>query len=102
MLLQALGHDTRVVHDGIEALEEAELFRPEVVLLDIGMPRLDGYETARRLRSRPWAAATRIVAVTGWGQETDRQRAKEAGFDRHLVKPVNLDALSELVSSACE
>jgi len=97
MLLQAMGHDTRVVHDGIEALEEAELFRPDVVLLDIGMPRLDGYETARRLASRPWAARTQIVAVTGWGQETDRQRAKEAGFHRHLVKPVDLDALREVI-----
>src|SRR6185312_12322629 len=96
MLLQAMGHDTRVVHDGIEALEEAELFRPDVVLLDIGMPRFDGYETARRLASRPWAARTQIVAVTGWGQETDRQRAKEAGFHRHLVKPVDLDALREV------
>ncbi|MGH8171101.1 MAG: ATP-binding response regulator, partial [Steroidobacteraceae bacterium] len=102
MLLQAMGHDTRVVGDGIEALEEAELFRPDVVLLDIGMPRLDGYETARRLRNRPWAAATQIVAVTGWGQETDRQRAKNAGFHRHLVKPVSLEALSEIMSSACE
>jgi PAS domain S-box-containing protein len=100
MLLQSLGHDTRVVHDGIEALEEAELFRPEVVLLDIGMPRLDGYETARRIASRPWAAATQIVAVTGWGQETDRQRAREAGFHRHLVKPADLDALTEAMSSA--
>jgi PAS domain S-box-containing protein len=100
MLLQSLGHDTRVVHDGIEALEEAELFHPEVVLLDIGMPRLDGYETARRIASRPWAAATRIVAVTGWGQETDRQRAKEAGFHHHLVKPADLDALIEVMSSA--
>ncbi len=102
MLLQAMGHDTRVVHDGIEALEEAEHFRPDVVLLDIGMPRLDGYETARRLVHRPWAAATQIVAVTGWGQETDRQRAKEAGFHRHLVKPVDLDALREVMASACE
>ena len=102
MLLQAMGHDTRVVHDGIEALEEAELFRPDVVLLDIGMPRLDGYETARRITSRPWAAATQIVAVTGWGQETDRQRAKDAGFHRHLVKPVDLDALREVMSSACQ
>ena len=101
MLLQAMGHDTRVVHDGIEALEEAELFRPQVVLLDIGMPRLDGYETARRITGRPWAADTRIVAVTGWGQETDRQRAKEAGFHRHLVKPVNLEALKEIMSTAC-
>jgi PAS domain S-box-containing protein len=102
MLLQAMGHDTRVVHDGIEALEEAELFLPHVVLLDIGMPRLDGYETARRITGRPWAAATQVVAVTGWGQEADRQRAKEAGFHRHLVKPVNLDALREVMSTACE
>ena len=100
MLLQSLGHDTRVVHDGIEALEEAELFRPEVVLLDIGMPRLDGYETARRMARRPWAAATQIVAVTGWSQEADRERAKEAGFHRHLVKPADLDALLEVMSSA--
>jgi PAS domain S-box-containing protein len=98
MLLQSLGHETRVVHDGIEALEEAELFHPEVVLLDIGMPRLDGYETARRLARRPWAAATLIVAVTGWGQEADRHRAKEAGFHRHLVKPADLDALIDVMS----
>ena len=99
MLLQSMGHDTRIVHDGIEALEEAEIFHPDVVLLDIGMPRLDGYETARRMASRPWATATQIVAVTGWGQETDRQRAKDAGFHRHLVKPVDLDALRELIGS---
>src|SRR6185312_4418502 len=102
MLLQSMGHDTRVVHDGIEALEEAELFHPEVVLLDIGMPRLDGYETARRMAGRPWAAAAQIVAVTGWGQETDRQRAKDAGFHRHLVKPVDLDVLREVMSDGCE
>jgi PAS domain S-box-containing protein len=102
MLLQAMGHDTRVVHDGMEALEEAELFQPDIVLLDIGMPRLDGYETARRIASRPWAGATQIVAVTGWGQETDRQRAKEAGFHRHLVKPVDLDALREVMAEGCE
>ncbi|HEY7887759.1 MAG TPA: PAS domain S-box protein [Steroidobacteraceae bacterium] len=100
MLLQSMGHDTRVVHDGIEALEEAEVFRPDVVLLDIGMPRLDGYETARKIASRPWAQATQIVAVTGWGQETDRQRAREAGFHRHLVKPVDFNALRELIG--CE
>jgi len=100
MLLQSMGHDTRVVHDGIEALEEAELFRPEVVLLDLGMPRLNGYEAARRLAARPWAADTMIVAVTGWGQEADRQRAREAGFHRHLVKPVDLDALREVISNS--
>jgi PAS domain S-box-containing protein len=98
MLLQSMGHDTRVVHDGIEALEEAEHFRPDIVLLDIGMPRLDGYQTARRIAARPWAAGTRIVAVTGWGQEADRQRAKAAGFHRHLVKPVDVVALQEVMA----
>jgi PAS domain S-box-containing protein len=98
MLLQSMGHDTRVVHDGIEAVEEAELFRPDVVLLDLGMPRLDGYETARRIAGRPWAAATQIVAVTGWGQEADRHRAKAAGFHRHLVKPVDVAALQQVIA----
>jgi PAS domain S-box-containing protein len=101
MLLQSMGHETRVVHDGLEAVEEAERFQPEAVLLDIGMPRLDGYETARRIASRPWAGATQIVAVTGWGQEADRQRAKAAGFHRHLVKPVDLEALTEVLAAAC-
>jgi CheY-like chemotaxis protein len=66
------------------------------------MPRLNGYETARRIASRPWAAATRIVAVTGWGQETDRHLAQEAGFHRHLVKPADLDALIDVMSSVPE
>ena len=101
LLLQAMGHETRVVHDGLEALEQAESFEPDVVLLDLGMPRLDGYETARRMRARPWAADTQIVAVTGWGQEADRQRAKEAGFHRHLVKPVDLEALRQIMADAC-
>jgi PAS domain S-box-containing protein len=100
MLLGSLGHDTRVVHDGVEAVEAAELFHPEVVLLDIGMPRLDGYATARRIATQPWAAATQIVAVTGWGQDADRQRAKAAGFHRHLVKPVDFEALREILSAA--
>jgi PAS domain S-box-containing protein len=99
MLLQSMGHDTRVVHDGIEAVEEAEIFHPDVVLLDLGMPRLDGYEAARRIASRPWADATQIVAVTGWGQEADRQRAREAGFHMHLVKPVDVGALREVLSN---
>lgn len=99
MLLQSMGHDTRVVHDGVEAVDEAERFRPEVVLLDLGMPRLDGYETARKIASQPWAAATQIVAVTGWGQDADRRRTKAAGFHRHLVKPVNLDALREAIAA---
>lgn len=99
MLLQSMGHETRVVHDGIEAVEEAEVFHPDIVLLDLGMPRLDGYETARKLASRPWATETRIVAVTGWGQDADRKRAKAAGFHRHLVKPVDIDALRQVMSA---
>jgi CheY-like chemotaxis protein len=88
MLLRSLGHRTCVVHDGIAALQMAEEFNPDVVLLDIGMPGLDGYEVARRLRTMKKGAAFRIIAVTGWGQEANRAKSKEAGFDVHLVKPV--------------
>ena len=89
MLLRSLGHETRVAHDGMTALEIAREFRPEVILLDIGMPGLDGYEVARRLRAMNHGQTFRIVAITGWGQEADRTRSKEAGFDLHLVKPVD-------------
>jgi PAS domain S-box-containing protein len=92
-LLGTLGHETRVVHDGPSALAMAAAFRPDVVLLDIGMPGMDGYEVARRLSALQEGRRPRIVAVTGWGQESDRRQASEAGFDMHLVKPVDLDAL---------
>lgn len=94
------GHEVRTASDGLEALRVAEEFRPQLVLLDIGMPKLDGYETARRLRERPWAKGTRLFALTGWGQEEDREQARLAGFDRHLVKPVDPDALSQILSQA--
>jgi PAS domain S-box-containing protein len=97
LLLQTMGHETRIAHDGLEAVEAAEDFRPEVVLLDIAMPKLDGYEAARRIARRAWAFATRIIAVTGWGQDADRQRAREAGFHEHLVKPVDPETLSRLL-----
>jgi PAS domain S-box-containing protein len=87
MVLRSLGYETRVAHDGSTALELAPGFRPHFVLLDIGMPGLDGYEVARRLRAMK-GQAMRIIAITGWGQEADRQRSREAGFDLHLVKPV--------------
>ena len=93
LLLRALGHETRVAHDGREALRAAAQFEPDVVLLDIGLPDVDGYEVARRLRALDSAHKFRIVAVTGWGQEHDRQRSAEAGFDLHLVKPVGTDEL---------
>jgi PAS domain S-box-containing protein len=88
MLLRSLGHETRVVHDGADALRAVPEYRPHIVLLDIGMPGLDGYEVARRLRAMDGGEALRIVAVTGWGQEADREKSREAGFDLHLVKPV--------------
>jgi PAS domain S-box-containing protein len=95
LLLQSLGHATLVVHDGAKALEAAPQFRPDIVLLDIGMPGLDGYEVARRLRAGGYKF--RIIAVTGWGQDADRQKAREAGFDRHLVKPVDLGLLVKVL-----
>ena len=97
LLLRSLGHETRVAHDGVRALDIAREFRPEVILLDIGMPGLDGYEVARRLRAMNHGQNFRIVAVTGWGQDADRTRAKEAGFDVHLVKPVDLGVLSKVL-----
>ena len=98
MLLRSLGHETRVAHDGISALRAAEEFRPDVVLLDIGMPGIDGYEVARRLRGLANMRRMRIVAVTGWGQEADRKRSEEAGFDLHLVKPVDASELANALN----
>ena len=97
VLSRLLDQVVRVVHDGPSALAAAAEFRPEIVLLDIGMPGMDGYEVARRLRSRPETGGTILVALTGWGQEADRRRSAEAGFDRHLVKPVDLDELEDLL-----
>ena len=94
--------EVRTAYDGVEALQIAEEFHPEVGLLDIGMPKLDGYETARRLRRRPGGESMLLVAQTGWGQEDDKQRAKEAGFDRHLVKPLDPDGLNQLLSQTLE
>jgi PAS domain S-box-containing protein len=96
MFLQMDGHDTRVVHDGEAALTVAEGWHPQVVVLDIGMPRLNGYLAVQKMVRRPWAAQTFFVAITGWGQHADRQRALEAGFHLHLVKPVEPDALARL------
>jgi len=99
MLLQLGGHETHLAHDGIEAIEAAARVRPDVVLLDIGLPRLNGYEVCRRLRQESWGKDLILVALTGWGQEEDRHRSREAGFDAHLVKPVDHDALLKLLAS---
>ena len=98
LLLQSLGHETSVAHDGLQALAAAEVFRPDVVLLDIGLPGVSGYEVARRLRTGK-GGALKIIAITGWGQEADRVRAAEAGFDVHLVKPVDESALRDLLEA---
>jgi len=99
MLLEITGNKTYMAHDGVEALEAIEKYRPEVVLLDIGLPRLDGHEVCRRVREKSWARNIVIIALTGWGQEDDRRKSEEAGFNGHLVKPVDYDELLELLSS---
>ena len=97
MLLRRRGHEVHTAHDGETAVALAEELGVEVVLLDIGLPVLDGYQAARAIREQPWGKGIMLVAVTGWGQENDRQRSREAGFDAHLVKPVDLAELMKLV-----
>ena len=99
MLLEFGGHETYKAHDGIAALEAAERLRPDAVLLDIGLPRMNGYEVGRRIRQTPWGKQLTLVALTGWGQDEDRDRSRDAGFDAHMVKPVDLDALLKLLAS---
>ena len=97
-LLQCDGHEVYTAVDGAEAFELAATCRPDVMLLDIGMPKLDGYEVARRVRQQPWGEGTVLIALTGWGQEEDRRRSREVGFNSHLVKPLDLDALTALLA----
>jgi PAS domain S-box-containing protein len=99
LLLKISGNETYTAHDGVEALEAFERDRPEVILLDIGLPKLSGHEVCRRIRERPGGGGVVIVALTGWGQESDRRKSKDAGFDGHLVKPVDYGALMDLLSS---
>jgi CheY-like chemotaxis protein len=99
MMLQLMGNDSRTAHDGLEALDVAEAFRPDLILLDIGMPRLNGYDTARQIRERPWGKAVMLIALTGWGQEEDRRKSQDAGFDSHMVKPIEIGVLQKLLAS---
>jgi signal transduction histidine kinase len=100
MLLKLGGHQVDTAYDGIEAIQKAETYRPEVILLDIGLPGKNGYEVCRSIRQEPWGKDIRIVAVTGWGQEQDRRNTRDAGFDHHLVKPVTAGALNEALATA--
>ena len=99
-LLMLDGHEVRVANDGARALVEAESFRPHIALLDIGMPMRNGYDVARAIRAAPWGRSMVLVAVTGWGQSEDKRRAKEAGFDHHFTKPLDLDVLEAFVTDA--
>jgi CheY-like chemotaxis protein len=94
------GQNVEIAHDGPSALESAEAFRPQIVLLDIGLPGMSGHEVAEQLRRRPWFEGGLLVAVTGWGQEEDRATSLAAGFDYHLVKPVNQATLQNLLDGS--
>ena len=97
-LLMVMGNDVRTAHDGLEAVEAAAAFRPELVLLDIGLPKLNGYDVARRIRQQAWGRDVTLVALTGWGQDEDRHRSQEAGFNLHIVKPVEIKVLERLLA----
>jgi PAS domain S-box-containing protein len=97
--LRRSGHQVRTALDGLQAIETAQTMRPEIVLLDIGMPKLNGYDAARKIRSYDWGKDIVLIALTGWAQEEDRRRTREAGFDGHLVKPVNYGQLTELLGN---
>jgi two-component system CheB/CheR fusion protein len=98
MLLNLDGHEVRAVYSARTAFDEVQGFEPDVVLLDIGLPEMDGYEVARRIREQPALSGLRLVALTGYGQAEDKQRTQAAGFDDHLVKPVEMKALQETLA----
>jgi CheY-like chemotaxis protein len=92
-----MGNEVRTAHDGLEGVAAAAAYRPDLILLDIGMPKLNGYEACRRIRKEPWGKGILIAAVTGWGQEEDKRRSEKAGFDHHLIKPVGPTAIEKLL-----
>jgi CheY-like chemotaxis protein len=97
MLLRIIGHDVRVAADGVEALDVADEFRPDVVMLDIEMPRMNGHDAAREIRRQPWGKAMVLIATTGWDPEGGRRHAREAGFDHYMIKPLDPVALIQLL-----
>jgi CheY-like chemotaxis protein len=98
-LLALAGHQTATAHDGLKAVELVATYQPDMVLLDIGLPKMNGYDVCRTIRQQTARAAPLMVALTGWGQDEDRRRSLEAGFDVHLVKPVNYDSLKQLIET---
>ena len=101
-LLGLEGHDVRAAYTGVDALRVAEEFVPQLALLDIGMPEMDGYELARRIRATDWGRNMLLVAITGWGQEEDKRLAEAAGFDEHRAKPVEFSSLEPLIARSAE
>ena len=99
MLLSFSGHEVRIAHDGAAALDAVRDFRPDVAFLDIGMPGLTGYEVAQAVRAEPWGQEIKLIAVTGWGQPDVRLRARTAGFDRHLIKPIDPAEVDRLLDA---
>ena len=98
LLLKIAGHVVDFAFDGEEAIAKAELFRPELILLDIGLPKINGYDACREMRTREWGKTIKMVALTGWGQAEDRRKSHEAGFDRHLVKPIEYGELTKILA----
>jgi CheY-like chemotaxis protein len=98
MILKIMGHETRTAHDGLEAIEIAAEQHPDVIFLDVGMPKLNGYDTCRRIREQPWGKDIVIIALTGWGQAEDYRRSRDAGFNHHLVKPVRPPLLHQVLA----
>lgn len=99
LMLQASGHEVERAYDGLQAVQAAATFRPHVILLDIGLPKLNGYEAARQIRQTGWGRSVGLIALTGWGQDEDRRRTREAGFDHHIVKPIDPDVLERLLAN---
>lgn len=99
MLLESMGHEVHVAYDGAEALQAIETLRPDVALLDLGMPKMSGYDVCRHIRDLPWGRTLTLIAQSGWGQEEDRRRTRDAGFDHHIVKPIDPEALDALLRS---
>jgi len=100
MLLETLGHEVRVMHDGPSALAMVDDFAPDVVILDIGLPGMDGFEVARELRARAVTKSALLIALTGYGADSDKQKARDAGFDHHLVKPVSFTAIETVIAAS--
>jgi CheY-like chemotaxis protein len=99
MMLRAGGHEAWAAYDAARGIEEADNLRPDVVLLDIGLPEMNGHEVARHIRSQPWGQGLVLIALTGWGQPEDKRRALEAGFDLHVTKPISPNDLERLLAS---